>query len=115
MIEEDAQTLAARLERIWKPNEPVSVAKYSDGEPHKATTWLLHADLSGNLELELYTSEKDEVSSVHLTRWVEGKQDRGFLLSCEEESEWKMEDANDLWDDELKVLPVFRRGCWLSG
>ncbi|RYG64047.1 hypothetical protein EON80_19990 [bacterium] len=115
MTKDDAQKLAARLERIWRTTEPVAVAKYHEGNPDEATTWLLHTHLPGHLELEFYTSERGGMASVHLTRWINGKQDRGFLLVCEEESEWKIEDASDFWADELKVLPFFRRGCWLSG
>lgn len=31
------------------------------------------------------------------------------------EEDWKIEEASELWKDELQMLAVFRKNCWLSG
>ena len=111
MTEQEAEAMAARLTRIWKPKR-FSFSVNKETGPH-SSDFEYEATLSGGLTLEVAfgASWLDASESFEISR-------NKVSLLCEDGhlGSWK-NDAPQESEEVLAAqwLPFFRRSCWLSG
>ncbi len=111
MTEQEAEALAARLARVWNVLAPFVVEVDPDGA-------LFFAPLSQDVELQVAVLGGYFHFDLHEigTNW-------GFLY-CDDrvtsqpftpKKGWDPTDDVDIRQRQSDWMPLFRRGCWLSG
>ena len=117
MTEQETETFAERLRRIWLPAATVSFHLWEE----ERSSWHLTAALSPEITLEVYTKEWEDVPFLRLDhRDTTTKQQTSIM--CNDYMRERRRAEVHIFDGPFGNPPLatewmefFRRGCWLSG